>query len=65
MKDNIAVLKQKAEEARMLYRAGAISRDEAVKLIKPYQQAFNEVSVEKAKQYHLRPQRFSVNAYLR
>lgn len=65
MNTNIAILKQKAEEARALYRTGAITRDEAVKMIKPYQTAFNEISVEKAKQYHLRPQKFSVNAYLR
>lgn len=65
MNDNIAVLKKNAEEARILYRAGAITREEAVKLIKPYEKAFNAVSAEKAKLYHLRPQKFSVNAYLR
>lgn len=65
MNNNIAELRQKAEEARALYRAGAITREEAIEQIKPYQKIFNEVSVEKAKKYNLRPQRFSVNAYLR
>lgn len=65
MKENIAYLKQQAEEARTLYRSGAITREEAIKQIKPYMKIFNEVSLEKAKQYHLKPQRFSINAYLR
>lgn len=65
MKDNIAVLKQNAESARALYRSGAITREEAIEQIKPYQKVFNEVSAEKAKAYKLKPQRFSINAYLR
>lgn len=65
MKDNIAYFKQQAENARTLYRSGAITREEAIKQIKPYMKIFNEVSLEKAKQYHLKPQRFSINAYLR
>lgn len=65
MKENTAYLKQQAEDARALYRKGVITRKEAIEQIKPYEKIFNEVSAEKAKIYKLKPQRFSIIAYLR
>lgn len=57
--------KEKAFEARLLYNKGAISREEAIRMIEPYKQAFNKKSFELAAKYNVRPQRFSIAAFLR
>ena len=49
----------------MMYRLGAITREEAAERIKPYADAFNAKSKEIAKKYHQKPGRFSLAAYLR
>lgn len=58
-------LKDAAEYARMLYRLGAITREEAAERITPYADAFNTKSKEIAKKYGQKPGRFSLAAYLR
>ena len=55
----------KAQEIRVLYRCGEISRDEAKKLIKPYADYFNAKSIELAKKYNQRPKKFNFNAFMR
>lgn len=65
MTEKNVYLKQQAEEARALYRSGAISREEAIERIKPYQKAFNDLSAEKAKKFGVKPMKFSIMAYLR
>jgi len=57
--------KQRALEAKCLYNRGVISREEAIRMIEPYKQAFNKKSVELAAKYNVRPQRFSIAAFLR
>lgn len=57
--------KDKAFEARLLYNKGAITREEAERMIAPYKAAFNQKSRELAEKYHVRPQRFSMAAFLR
>lgn len=54
-----------AQEVRALYRAGFISREEAKKRIKPYQEHFDKVSKEKAKKYNMRPMKFNFIAFMR
>jgi len=58
-------LKLTANEAKFNYMTGKISRDEAIKLIKPYLQAVNEKSKEMAKKFGLRPKMVSVNGFMR
>lgn len=57
--------KEKAFEARILYNKGAITRKEAEEMIAPYKAAFDKKSKELAEKYHVRPQRFSMAAFLR
>lgn len=57
--------KEKAFEARILYNMGAITRKEAEQMIAPYKAVFNKKSKELAEKYHVRPQRFSIAAFLR
>lgn len=57
--------KEKAFEARILYNKGAITRKEAEIMIAPYKAIFNKKSKELAEKYHVRPQRFSMAAFLR
>ncbi|MBQ6554473.1 MAG: hypothetical protein IJR45_01020 [Firmicutes bacterium] len=65
MTDEIATLKQQADEAKVLYRLGHITRAEAEKMIAPYKEAFNKKSKEIAAKYNMRPKLFSVAAFLR
>ena len=58
-------LKAEAEEARRLYIVGEITRQEAIRAITPYAEAFNKKAGEIAGKYNQRPQRFSVTSYLR
>lgn len=65
MNPEIKALKDTAENARMMYRLGAITREEAARRIQLYADAFNAKSKEIAKKYNQRPGRFSLAAYLR
>lgn len=57
--------REKAFEARILYNKGVITRKEAEEMIAPYKEVFNKKSRELAEKYHVRPQRFSMAAFLR
>ena len=65
MTDEIRLLREKAECAKIGYLAGEISREEAESVIKPYADAFNTKSRELARKYHMRPQKFSMTAFFR
>lgn len=54
-----------ALEIRAAYRRGVITRAEAKKAIKPYEDMFNKISEEKAAKYKVRPQRFKFDAFMR
>lgn len=58
-------IKQRAEEAKVKLRCGAISYDEAVEEIMPFIKVANEYSKELAKKYNQRYKKISVQAYLR
>lgn len=62
---DIRALEENARKARARYNAGAISREEAKIIIKPYAEAFNEKSREIAGKYNMRPQKFSLSSFLR
>lgn len=65
MKDTDKLIKQKAEEAKIKFKAGLISYEQANKEIKPYIDIVNKKSVELAAKYNVRPLRTNVKAYLR
>lgn len=65
MTDEIRLLREQAECAKIGYLSGRISRDEAAERIKPYAAAFNEKSKELAAKHHMSPQKFSLTAFLR
>ncbi|MGF2053650.1 hypothetical protein [Vagococcus fluvialis] len=58
-------LRNLAEEARRSYRSNLINRDEAVKQINPFIEAYNKKSKEIAKKYNQRPKTISVASFLR
>lgn len=55
----------KAQEIKVLYKCGKISRDEAKAMIKPYADYFNAKSIELAKKYNQRPKKFNFTAFMR
>lgn len=57
--------RQKALEAKYLYNAGVITREEAAEMIEPYKNLFNQKSKELAKKYGMKPKKFSLAAFLR
>lgn len=59
------VLKEHAEKAKVLYKGGHISRTEAVEMVTPYINAFNEKSTEIAKKYKQRPKTISFATFMR
>ena len=50
-------LREKAEHARELYRAGQITREEARESIDPYLEACNVKAKELAKKYGIKPKK--------
>ncbi len=65
MKAEIRELKQKAEQARMLYRMGEISHEQAKKEVKLYVETVNAKSKEIAKKYNQRPRLVDIAGFLR
>lgn len=58
-------LRNLTEEARRSYRSNLINRDEAVKQIKLFIEAYNKKSKEIAKKYNQSPKTISVASFLR
>lgn len=54
-----------AEAIRYEYRTGKIDLKEARKQLKPFIDRFNKKSVELAKKYNVKPQKFNINAFMR
>lgn len=65
MQPHIEDMKEKADQARALYRMGKITRDEATEAISPYAEKFNAKSKELARKYGQRHKPFSISSYLR
>lgn len=65
MSEYVQQLKQKAEVARMAYRQGLITREEAKEEITPYLNALNSRSRELAKKYNQKPKLVSFISYIR
>lgn len=57
--------KQAAFEARMLYKTGRITREEAKEMTAEYATIFNAKSRELARKYGQRPKLFSFAAFMR
>lgn len=65
MTDEIRLLREQAECAKIGYLSGELTREEAAERIRPYAAAFNEKSKKLAVKHHMRPQKFSLAAFLR
>lgn len=64
MKQKLDV-KERADKARLRFKCGTISYDEAMKDIKPYILMANECSKEIAKTLHVKHKKISVKEYLK
>lgn len=65
MEEEIALLKQKAEEGRILYKQNKIIREEAKQHIIPYINEVNNKSKEIAKKYGQKPRLVNFNSFIR
>jgi hypothetical protein len=65
MAHELAVLKEQAEKARVLYGRNLITRKEAQEQCKPYIEAFNAKATEIAKKYNQRPKKISFATFIR
>lgn len=65
MKEETRQLKIKAEQAKILYKRGEISYNEAIDSIKPYIDKVNIKSKELAKKYNQRPRLVKINSFMR
>nr|DAS64221.1 MAG TPA: hypothetical protein [Caudoviricetes sp.]DAZ32765.1 MAG TPA: hypothetical protein [Caudoviricetes sp.] len=62
---DINTLEETARKARILYNRGAITREEAKEMVKPYAEAFNRISAEIAAKYGRKPMKFSFVSFMR
>lgn len=58
-------LYQMAQEVRYLYRVNAISKEEAILRLKPYESYYNAVSKRLATKYNQKPHKFNFNSFMR
>ena len=58
-------IKDIAEQGRILYNSGQISREEAKQMIMPYIEAFNNKAIEIAKKYGMKPKKISFGQFIR
>lgn len=63
--DEMEELKRKAEEGRILYNRGEISREEAKEYIMPYINYFNDKAKDIAKRYGMKPKTIDFGQYMR
>nr|DAF40847.1 MAG TPA: hypothetical protein [Caudoviricetes sp.] len=65
MNDEVRILKNEAEKARVLLRSGIIDLTEAKVKVKPYIDLVNKKSKEIAKKYNQRPRMVTASSFLR
>lgn len=65
MNQEVKELLARAQEARALYNAGKISREQAKAEIDPYINLFNKKSKELAKKYNQKPKLISFSSFVR
>lgn len=65
MSEEVKVLKDRAEEGRMLYRSGSIDMKKAKTIIMPYLNVVNDKAKELAKKYHMRPRKVNFYSFVR
>ncbi len=58
-------LRKQAMETRIKFLNRLITEEEAIKELKEYIDAFNAISIEKAKKYGVRPMKMNARKYLR
>lgn len=65
MNEQIRLLKDRADKARILYKKNMITRSEAHAEIMPYILAYNEISKKIAKKYNVKPGAINFASYVR
>lgn len=65
MTHELAVLKEQADKARVLYARNLITREEAKTQSTPYITAFNEKATAIARKYNQRPKKISFASFIR
>ncbi len=65
MKSKIALLLHQANIAKAKYATSQCTREEARKEIKPFEEAFNEISTRNAKKYGVKPRLFNFSSFVR
>lgn len=65
MREEIMELKQKAENAKYLYRTNTINRKTAKEEIMPYIEAYNKKSLEIAKKYNQKAKKLTFASFVR
>lgn len=65
MSDEIKILKERADIARLLYKRNIIARNEAYSIIYPYILAYNKKSKVIAKKYNVRPKKIHFASFVR
>lgn len=58
-------LYEEALKTRILYRTGQITREKAKETIKDYEDYYNSKSIELAKKYNQKANKFSFNNFMR
>jgi hypothetical protein len=61
----LALLKEQADKARILYARNLITREQAKADCTPYITAFNEKATEIARKYNQRPKKISFASFIR
>lgn len=65
MTTDVKILYNQANKARADYRMGKIDRATCADLIKPYADVVNAKAAEIAKEFGMKPKKFSLISYLR
>lgn len=65
MREEVIRAKERAEQAKYLYRTGQITKAEAIDMVKEYETMFNEKSRELAEKYNQKCKKFNFTAFMR
>jgi hypothetical protein len=65
MKKETKQLLNKAQQAKLDYRFGKISEEEAIEEVKPYKEVFDKEQVKIAKKFGKRPAPLNIKSFIR
>lgn len=65
MTEEVAIMRQRAIEARIMYKTGEIAREEAKVIISLYLDEMNKKSLELAKKYNQKHKKVTFSSFVR